>query len=161
LDVVPEKGWDFLWGLATAAMLGGWFPFMAVDAERFRWSHLGAVWQVVGAVSVITATGVAASALLVNSYASAVVRVQRERGQQVVASGPYAVVRHPIYAGVLWFFPGTALLLGSGYGLALSPLLMAMVVARTAFEDRVLHRELEGYVAYAERVRWRLIPGVW
>jgi protein-S-isoprenylcysteine O-methyltransferase Ste14 len=160
-DVIPEKGWDLLWVLITVPLFVGWLPFMALDAKRFHWSQLAVVWQVVGAIAVVIAFAVAGGAAVANTYAAAIVRVQTERGHHVVASGPYRILRHPMYAASLLFFPGTALLLSSGYGLVLSTALMAMFVLRTVFEDRVLHRELEGYTAYAAQVRYRLVPRVW
>jgi len=89
------------------------------------------------------------------------VRVQRERGQKVISTGLYTFVRHSAYAGLTVWFPGTALLLSSVFGLVIALTPMALFVARTVLEDGVLHREREGYDAYAERVRYRLVPGIW
>jgi protein-S-isoprenylcysteine O-methyltransferase Ste14 len=96
-----------------------------------------------------------------NRFFSAVVRVQRDRGHRVVDSGPYAVVRHPGYAGILVAMPFVGLALGSMISFALGLLLSLMVIRRVLFEDRFLRSNLEGYSAYAARVRHRLVPGVW
>ena len=96
-----------------------------------------------------------------NPFLAAVVRIQTERGQRVISTGPYATVRHPLYAAVLIYLPANALLLGSWYGLAVSFVLSIGIVFRTAMEDRELQRGLEGYAEYAARVRYRLIPLVW
>jgi protein-S-isoprenylcysteine O-methyltransferase Ste14 len=96
-----------------------------------------------------------------NPFLAPVVKIQTERGHRVISTGPYAVVRHPLYAAVLIFLPGNALLLGSWYGLAASLVLAGGIVFRTAMEDRELRRGLEGYREYAARVRYRLIPFVW
>ena len=96
-----------------------------------------------------------------NTYLAPVVRIQRERGHHVVASGPYGIVRHPLYASVMIFFPGVTLLLGSWYGLIVAAMIMALLVVRTSLEDRMLQRELEGYADYAAKVRYRLMPGLW
>jgi protein-S-isoprenylcysteine O-methyltransferase Ste14 len=90
-----------------------------------------------------------------------VVRIQTERGHKVISTGPYAVVRHPLYAAALLVFFSSALLLGSWYGLAASLVLAGAVVFRTVLEDRELRRGLQGYTDYAARVRYRLIPLVW
>jgi len=79
----------------------------------------------------------------------------------VISTGPYATVRHPLYAALLILLPANALLLGSWYGLAASAVLLAGLVLRTAMEDRELHRNLAGYEEYAARIRYRLIPLVW
>ena len=90
-----------------------------------------------------------------------VVRIQTERGHKVISTGPYAVVRHPLYAAALLVFFSSALLLGSWYGLAASLVLAGAVVFRTVLKDRELRRGLQGYTDYAARVRYRLIPLVW
>ena len=96
-----------------------------------------------------------------NTFLTAEVRIQDERGHKVISTGPYAVVRHPLYSAVLIYLPSTALLLGSWWGLASSFLLSGGLAFRTAMEDRELRRGLEGYTQYAARVRYRLIPFVW
>ncbi len=88
-------------------------------------------------------------------------RIQEDRGQHVVSSGPYRFVRHPLYASSLILLPSIALLLGSGWGLVWSVLLAALIVIRTDLEDATLAKELAGYADYATKVRYRLIPGVW
>ena len=95
-----------------------------------------------------------------NSFAAPVVRVQAERAQLVIDTGPYSVVRHPMYASAVLCLLGMPLLLGSWYGLLVVPL-MVLVVPRAVFEERLLKQQLPGYAEYMERVRYRLIPGVW
>jgi protein-S-isoprenylcysteine O-methyltransferase Ste14 len=89
------------------------------------------------------------------------VKLQQERGQSVVTTGPYRHVRHPMYSAMLVFFPAIALLLGSWWGLVLSSALLGLFVLRTILEDRMLRTELAGYREYAQGVRYRLIPRVW
>ena len=89
------------------------------------------------------------------------VRVQHERGQVVISTGPYRYVRHPMYAGGLLLFLGTPLLLGSWYGLLLVVFLILFGAARAVLEERVLREELPGYAAYLAQVKYRLIPYVW
>ena len=134
---------------------------MALDARRFRWSAMPAALQVSG-----LAVQVAGDILFVltfreSAFLSPPVRVQRERAQTVVTTGPYAVVRHPMYAAFALFACGTALLLGSWWGLLGGLVMLAMLAWRSVREERVLRDELPGYAAYLERVRWRLVPGVW
>ncbi len=100
-------------------------------------------------------------ALNENTYAAPAVKIQEERGQTVVATGPYRYVRHPMYAGCMIFFLSTPLLLGSWCGLALAPALMVVFVVRTLMEERTLMVKLHGYAEYAARVRYRLVPLIW
>jgi protein-S-isoprenylcysteine O-methyltransferase Ste14 len=114
-----------------------------------------------GAVAVALCFYVAFVTFRANTYAAAAVRVQSERGHRVVTDGPYAVVRHPMYAGAILYFLGTPLLLGSWYGLAFMPVFVVLLAARAVMEEGVLTRALDGYPAYAARVRYRLIPYIW
>ena len=98
--------------------------------------------------------------LLSNPYASSAVRIQTERAQRVITTGPYAIVRHPMYTGVVFCCAGGGMALGSWWSaLALVPV-VAVFVRRTLIEDRMLHAELPGYAAYARKVPSRLIPGL-
>lgn len=138
-----------------------WFVFMALDAKRFGWSHAPLWTQAAGAVLMTVAFWGWFEVLRANSFAATSVRVQRERGQTVVASGPYALVRHPMYAATLLFLAGAPLMLGSLWGLAWVPVFAGLLAARILGEEALLRRDLEGYAAYAGRVRFRLLPGVW
>ena len=138
-----------------------WLVIMALDAMRFRLSHVPLWLQVVGGIGVAFCFYVAFITFRANSYAAAAVRLQPERGHRVVTDGPYAVVRHPMYAGAIFYFLGTPLLLGSWYGVAFAPVFVVLLASRAVMEERLLTRALEGYPAYAARVRWRLVPFVW
>ncbi len=94
-----------------------------------------------------------------NTYAAANIRV--EEGQSVISSGVYAFVRHPMYFAALFLFVGIPLGLGSWWALLLVPLLIPILIARILNEEKVLARDLPGYVDYTHKVRYRLIPGVW
>ncbi|SFO66333.1 Protein-S-isoprenylcysteine O-methyltransferase Ste14 [Bradyrhizobium sp. Ghvi] len=96
-----------------------------------------------------------------NSFAAPVVKLQAERAQHVISTGPYAYVRHPMYSGMLMFFAGVPLCLGSWWGLAIAPILVLLIAVRIRIEERTLTAGLSGYADYAARVRYRLIPGVW
>jgi len=117
--------------------------------------------QVVGALAIALGLYVFHAVMLANTFASPVVKIQTERKHQVVSTGPYALVRHPMYAGVIPMTVGTALLLGSWVALAWSLAVIAVLAIRAVLEEATLASELEGYEAYAARVRYRLIPGVW
>jgi protein-S-isoprenylcysteine O-methyltransferase Ste14 len=130
--------------------------------RRFGWSPaMPPAWNVIGLLLVVAGGSLSNWAVAANRFFSAVVRIQRDRGHHVVDSGPYRLVRHPGYVGSLIHMPGLALALGSWWALALVGAISALVVVRTALEDRTLRAELEGYTEYAGRVRYRLLPGVW
>ena len=96
-----------------------------------------------------------------NSFAAPVVKLQAERAQRVISTGPYAYVRHPMYSGMMLFFAGLPLALDSWWGLAMAPLFLALFAVRIGIEERTLREGLPGYIDYAARVRYRLVPGVW
>lgn len=96
-----------------------------------------------------------------NRFFSSVVRIQTDRGHRVIDSGPYAIVRHPGYAGLVVVPPLSGLALGSWLAVAIGTVMSLMVLTRVRFEDAFLRQHLDGYRAYTERVPHRLIPGVW
>jgi protein-S-isoprenylcysteine O-methyltransferase Ste14 len=96
-----------------------------------------------------------------NGFFTQIVRVQPERGQTVVSGGPYRFVRHPGYAGVILFELAVCILLGSWWALVASAVSVMVIVIRTALEDHLLQAKLAGYAEYAQRVRYRLLPGIW
>ena len=96
-----------------------------------------------------------------NSFLSAMVRIQQDRGQTVVSTGPYHYVRHPMYAASLLFLVGTAPLLGSWYGLCLELIIVVGIALRAVQEERTLRAELPGYEEYMAQVKYRFIPYVW
>jgi protein-S-isoprenylcysteine O-methyltransferase Ste14 len=136
-------------------------PVAALDAGRFHWSTVPA-WAVLsGYVAVLAGIVVTAWAQAMNPYFEPGVRIQSERHQRVIDSGPYRFVRHPGYVAALFLFFGMALALGSLWALAPAALAAAVLVLRTSWEDRLLRAELPGYDDYSHRVRWRLVPGLW
>jgi len=138
-----------------------WLIFMALDAERFGLSQVPIWAQVVGAALILVAMYAFFVTFRENSFAAPVVKIQKERGQTVVSTGPYSYVRHPMYAGASLLFVGTPLLLGSAWGLAFAPLWIALLAFRIPIEERALRDHLAGYNEYAARVCYRLVPGVW
>ena len=159
-----QKGqpvWDRMFLVAMIVAWCGWLPLMGLDAVRFRWSAMPVWLQCAGGALMILSFWMINRVFQENPFLLAVVKIQKERGHKVISTGPYAIVRHPLYAAVLIYLSANALLLGSWYGLAASLVLIGGVVIRTAMEDRELRRSLEGYTEYAGRVRYWLIPLVW
>lgn len=146
-----------------------WFasPFLLVHLvlagldARYSWSSVPPAARAAAYVGFAAAFLLATWAMVVNRFFSPVVRVQTERGHEVVSSGPYRWIRHPGYAATVLGFPWGGLVLGSWW--ALLPMLpvVVLILRRTLIEDRYLHANLPGYRAYAARVRWRILPGLW
>jgi protein-S-isoprenylcysteine O-methyltransferase Ste14 len=156
-----QKGWDkVLFPMLLVATVG-WLVFMALDAVRFHWSRVPIGLQVVGVVVLLISFYLLFLTFRENSYLSPVIRIQEERGQTVVSTGPYRYVRHPMYAGILVFMVGTSLLLGSGYGIIVGLIFMIVLARRALLEERTLRQELPGYAAYMEKVKYRILPYVW
>lgn len=153
--------WDKLLLLLAGVLYFDWLAFMALDAVRWQWSRVPVFVQDIGALLLLCGLALVFWTLRENTFLACTVRLQTERGHTLVDSGPYQYVRHPMYAGVLLFVVGTALLLGSWYGLLPGALLVGVVARRAVLEERLLHDQLGGYAAYMVRVRYRLIPGVW
>jgi protein-S-isoprenylcysteine O-methyltransferase Ste14 len=145
---------------ATLLACAAWIVAMGLD-RRFDGPQAPAWGMVAGALLIFASFLGFAWVLRVNSFAAITVRVQAARGQTVISTGPYAVVRHPMYAFGLLLMLGTPLLLGSLRGLAGIALLLPLLGARTLGEEALLMAELPGYAAYAARVRYRLVPGLW
>ena len=139
----------------------GWFVFMGLDAVRFKWSSVPAWLAAPGALGVLLACYIAYLAFRENSFAAPVVKIQKERAQTVVTTGPYRYVRHPMYAGMIFYLFGAPLLFGSWWGLLWGLALLGLFAIRILIEERTLKKELQGYNEYTVRVRYRLIPLVW
>jgi protein-S-isoprenylcysteine O-methyltransferase Ste14 len=127
--------------------------------HRFGWSSVPVAVAILGDGLVILGFAIILRVFRENSFASAIIEVSA--GQKVVSTGPYALVRHPMYAGALPLLIGIPLALGSWWGLAPAALVSGAIVWRLLEEERYLARNLAGYQEYQRRVRWRLAPGVW
>jgi protein-S-isoprenylcysteine O-methyltransferase Ste14 len=155
------KPWDKIIINIYTILLLALLVTAGLDAGRFRWSSMPFALQVLG-VLVLALTGIVIGWVMsVNYYLSRYARIQDDRGQQVVTEGPYRFVRHPMYAMLPLFMAGIALVLGSWWALVPGSLIGVLYIIRTALEDRMLQEELPGYSQYAQKVRYRLFPGIW
>ena len=137
-----------------------WFLAIGFD-KRMHASDIPVALQALGLAMLLLTTGFIMWVMRENSFAAPVVKVQSERGHHVISTGPYAWVRHPMYSGTILFFVGVPLLLGSWWGVALSPLFVILFAVRSGIEERALIAGLPGYADYTRRVRYRLVPGLW
>jgi len=156
------KAWDKVLAPLMAVSISFPLPIVAGLDHRFVWSPAFPLWLIVLGF-ILTSLGYAFAvwAMAENRFFSSVVRIQTDRGHAVCDSGPYRLVRHPGYAGIIPPLLGIVLALGSVW--ALIPAVAALIIAvvRTALEDQTLQEELPGYRDYARHVRYRLIPGVY
>lgn len=148
--------------------LAAYMPFVltqpaiaGMDAVRFHWSSVPFGYVYVGSVIFLLAMALIAWVLCTNPYAETSVRIQHERGHTVITTGPYRIVRHPMYVGASLMYLSTPLVWGSLWALGVGGIITVLFVVRTALEDRTLLRELTGYEEYATQTRYRLLPGIW
>ncbi len=127
--------------------------------HRWGWSHVPLWLAILGQALVLAGYGVIVLVFRENRYAARVVDVEEE--QQVISSGPYAMVRHPMYTGTMLMVLATPLALGSWWALIPAAAVIPALVARIHNEEAMLSRELKGYEEYRQRVKYRLVPGVW
>lgn len=156
------KPWDKVLSPLMAISLT--FPLVIVAGldHRYEWTSMFPVWvNILGLVFIALGYTFSAWALVENRFFSSTVRIQTDRGHSVCDSGPYRFVRHPGYAGNLLAVAGIIMALNSIWTLV--PAMVALIIAiiRTSLEDKTLHEELPGYQDYANRVRYRLFPGIY
>jgi protein-S-isoprenylcysteine O-methyltransferase Ste14 len=155
------KVWDKVIMAVYTVLLLATLVLAGLDWGRVGWSRMPAAWQVLALVGIVLSGGLVFWTIHSNAYLGRMVRIQEDRGHQVATGGPYRWVRHPMYVGIILLFPCMALFLGSWWALLPASLIAILMVIRTALEDRTLQAGLPGYAEYAQRVRYRLLPGVW
>ncbi|WP_028224017.1 methyltransferase family protein [Paraburkholderia ferrariae] len=156
-----QSTWDRVFMIAVSVGWCAWLVLIGADAVRFGASHVPLWLRVAGAAAIFLCIYLTRGVFAANRYASPVVAIQRERGHALTDTGPYAHIRHPMYAYALLLIAGTPLMLGSWWGLACVPFMMAAIGWRAVKEERTLAEGLPGYRDYMQRVRYRFLPGVW
>jgi protein-S-isoprenylcysteine O-methyltransferase Ste14 len=155
------KSWDRIL-FAINGLFGSLAILVAGLDHRFNWSTIiPKIGQYLAAPIVAGGYGLGAWAMVVNRYFSAVARIQRDRGQKVVTTGPYRMIRHPAYAGALLASLASPIMLDAIWSLVPTLVTAVALIIRTGFEDRMLREELDGYQSYTEETPYRLIPGLW
>jgi len=168
-ETIAERGelkmtrkWDKvvsgLYGLGMYFAL----PLVAGLDVRFGWARdLSVAWHVAGAVLLAVGLELSAWAMIANAYFSTAVRIQSDRGHTVCSTGPYRFVRHPGYVGFILQSISVPFLLGSLWALIPGITATVLMIIRTSLEDRTLQAELPGYQDYVQKVRYRLVLGIW
>ena len=155
------KRWDKLFTVLYIIFVFIIFIVCGLDVGRFQLSSTGMEFLVGGVIIFVVGWGVVVWAMVENKFFETTARIQKEREQRVVSTGPYAIVRHPGYTGMILYYGCAPFIIGSLYGLIPALLLAIVFIFRTYFEDRMLYKELSGYKEYAKKVRYRLVPFIW
>jgi protein-S-isoprenylcysteine O-methyltransferase Ste14 len=162
LRIRKTQKWDKIILSLFAVCFVALFVMPGLDF-RAQWTPL----EVPIVVEVLAFVGVSISFILIflvtkeNAYASKAIKIQENKGHTVVTTGPYTYVRHPLYAGGMILLVCMPLTLGSLYSLIPGALCAVLFIVRTYLEDIMLHEKLPGYREYAQKTRYRLVPGVW
>lgn len=156
----PSKGADRL-ALRWVRLIAAAHIVVAVADSRFGWTAVPGFLRGAGLVGFALSFLLVVRSMLANRFFSTVVRIQDDRGHHLIDTGPYAIVRHPGYTGMIVFAPFSGLALGSWISVAVALVYSGLILRRVLFEDRFLRQNLTGYEAYTGRVRYRLVPGLW
>ena len=154
----PAADKKFMLTFVVAALI--WLVAIGLD-RRVHASNIPFALLALGLAMYLLSTAFIMWVFRENSFAAPVVRVQAERHHRVISSGPYAFVRNPMYSGIMLFFFGVPLLLGSWWGVAIAPVFAILFAIRARIEERALVEGLPDYADYTARVRYRLVPGLW
>ena len=156
----PDAGADRLPLRVVRIIAVAHFVISLLDV-RWQFSAVPAVVRSAALIGMAISVVLVFRAMMTNRFFSAVIRIQKDRGHQVIDQGVYGVIRHPGYAGMIPSMTFSGLALGSWLGAALGFCYALMMIRRVLFEDAFLRAQLQGYQEYTARVRYRLIPGVW
>jgi protein-S-isoprenylcysteine O-methyltransferase Ste14 len=157
-----QKTWDKIYFAVTTPLFFVTMLIGGLDAGRYGWSPKFSWWvYVLSTLVYLFGQVIFLWAKRTNRFFSAVVRIQKDRGQKVCQEGPYKYVRHPGYIGGIFFTILTPILLGSLWGLIPQGIVIVYMIVRTKLEDDTLKKELPGYVEFAKKVKYRLVPGIW
>jgi len=157
-----QKSWDQLLFAGIMLAFLAWVAIIPLDGKRFRWTaHCPTILKSAGGIMLLLSTFFLFRAFTDNTFLSPLVRVQRERQQQLVTTGVYGFVRHPMYLGALLMMIGAPLLMGSYFGVGTGLLIILLMAIRTLGEEKMLMEEFEEYAAYKKKVPYRFIPFIW
>jgi len=168
-ELISERGrkkenvekWD---KIITGIIIIPWFTLYLIAGLDIRlgWSPELTFWvHITALITFILGNALVSWAMIANNYFSTSVRIQYDRGHTVSSGGPYRYIRHPGYLGMIIFLLSTPIILGSFWALIPAIVTVILFIIRTSFEDNTLKKKLEGYKEYAERVKYRLISGIW
>lgn len=157
-----QKAWDVYFIYLILILCFAWIIIIPLDAKRYEWTTDFPFWvKLLGGIALLKSFFFFYRSFTDNTFLSALVRIQTERNHQVVSTGVYSFLRHPMYLGAILLFIGTPMLLSSKYGLILGIIGSFILIARIFGEEKMLVEELPGYKDYEKKVKYRLVPFVW
>lgn len=161
MELQDAKSWDRY--LAPIMGLGSVVILIVAGLDKlYDWtSPFSTTIKIIAFVVILLGYVLGTWALIENRFFSGVVRIQTDRGHQVVTTGPYRFIRHPGYVGVVWTYFALPFFLDSLWALIPAVLTLIASILRTSLEDRTLQAELPGYKEYAQKTKYRLFPGIW
>ena len=155
------ENWDQVVMRAYTVVLIALLIVAALDGGRFLWSNIPWMVQIVGWILVVVGSAIIWHVMMTNAYLSSWARIQDEREQVVVQEGFYRYIRHPMYLGIILCFWGIPLILNSWWAMIPGFVIIGLFVYRSYREDQMLIDGLAGYAEYTQKVRYRLLPGIW
>jgi len=157
-----QKAWDKYVVFGLIIGFTTWIVIMPFDAKRFGWTVSFPLYlKLLGGIALLLSFFLFYRSYTDNSYLSPLVRIQIERKQQLITTGVYGFVRHPMYLGAVLMFIGAPLLLGSRLGIVTGFIIIVLLAFRTVGEEKMMLKELDGYVDYKKKVKYRFIPFIW
>lgn len=156
------KKWDYVFLLVYFLTTLVIVPLVAgLDVGRFQWSNLGFPFMIIGIIIYIFSFILVLWAMRVNQHFEGTVRIQKEREHKVISTGPYRIIRHPGYLGMILGAFVPSFIVGSMVSLIIVVIVVIAMIVRTSLEDKLLRAELDGYAEYAKKTKYRLFPGIW
>jgi protein-S-isoprenylcysteine O-methyltransferase Ste14 len=153
------EGKDKIFMVLISLLFFALFILPGIDAVRFGWSSVPIAIKAIGFVG--STLSFVFIFLVMKENATLFLTVKVEKNQKLITTGPYSIVRHPMYAASGLMIASIPFALGSYYSLIISVLLGIVGITRTHYEDKMVNREMKGYKEYAKKTRYRLVPGVW
>jgi protein-S-isoprenylcysteine O-methyltransferase Ste14 len=160
-EIKLKKRWDKIIMVFLGLSFTALFILPGFDAVRFEWFEIPIFIEIIGFIGMFLSLIIIFLVMRENTYLSRVIEIQKERGHKIITTGPYRIIRHPMYAGFSLYCLFHCLALGSLYSFIAAGFTLICLIIRTIFEDKMLHRQLEGYDEYAQKTKYKLIPGIW
>lgn len=156
-----EKRWDQIIIVIVGLGFIPWIIVPGYDAVRYQWSSVPIYLKIVGFVGIILSFVLLFQVTKKNSFAARIVKIQEEKEHQVITTGPYKYIRHPMYTACLFLIISHSLALGSLYSLIPGAIVNIALIIRTKLEDNLLKEKLEGYIEYSQNTKYKIIPWIW